>query len=131
MYFYLLELKCVHHMWCLWEIFFDYGYCYYVSLRSQSRQEDEREMKFNFTVRWAAVGPRPPTCCMSVCVGFTEVMFLAAMMLYAVYRDKNTFLFCLLNAKYRYIQESSIKGIKYFDRNACTVQWSFFHVRPL
>lgn len=60
-----------------------------------------------------------------MCVGFTEVMFLAAMMLYTVYRDKNKeslflFFIFLLNAKY--IQESSIKVIKHFDRNACTME---------
>lgn len=63
--------------------FFDYGYCYYASLRSRSRQEDERKMKFNFTARWAAVGPRPPTCRLSV-YGFYRGGFLKCMMLYSV-----------------------------------------------
>ncbi len=62
--------------------FFDYGYCYYVSLRSRSRQEDERKMKFNFTARWAAAGPRLRACRLSV-YGFYRGAFLTCMMLYA------------------------------------------------
>lgn len=68
--------------------FFDYGYCYYVSLRSRSRQENERKMKFNFTARWAAVGPSPPTCRLSV-YGFYRGGFLMCMMLLQLYRGEN------------------------------------------
>lgn len=61
---------------------FDYGYCYYVSLRSRSRQGDERKMKFNFTARWASAGPRLRTCRLSV-YGFYRGAFLMCMMLNA------------------------------------------------
>lgn len=73
---------CSPHVVSLGDFFFDYGYCYYVSLSRWSRQEDERKMKFNFTARWAAVGPRPPTCRLSV-YGFYRGGFLTYMMLYA------------------------------------------------
>lgn len=52
---------CLPHVVFLGDFyFFDYGYCYYISLRSECRQEDERKMKFNFTVGWAAVVLRTP-----------------------------------------------------------------------
>lgn len=69
--------------------FFDYGYCYYVSLRSRSRQKDERKMKFNFTARWAAVGLRPPTWCLSVCGFLQRWCFWRPLCFMQLYRDEN------------------------------------------